>query len=157
VLGVSLLRSCQAAHARLRNLLDRDQLCVEVGRGFGPNGLVERVRVGKIGVGATKGQASVLARRGNRMDIPQGDIMLKDVVATKVGEVEAAGEGVLRACSNGLREKKKSIRVLDVVAAEHAVGKRVVVEVLAVPREVAMVGQSVEARTRTTSFAERLV
>jgi hypothetical protein len=44
--------------------------------------------------------------------------------------------------------------VLNVVPAEHAVGKCLEVDVLAVAREVAMVSQSIEAGTGTTSFTE---
>jgi hypothetical protein len=78
--------------------------------------------------------------------------MFENIVATKVGQVEAVGEWVLGAGPDRLREQKKSIRVLNVVSAEHAVGQCLEVEVLAVARDVAMVSQSIEAGTGPTSF-----
>jgi len=83
--------------------------------------------------------------------------MLEDVVATKVSQVEAAGKRELGTGPDGLREEKSSIRVLDVEPAQHAVCKGLEVEVLAVAREVAMVGQSVEARAGTTGYVKGLV
>ena len=53
--------------------------------------------------------------------------------------------------------EKESIRVLNVVAAQHARGKFLEIDVLAVARDVAMVGQSVEAGAGTTSWVKRLV
>jgi hypothetical protein len=76
--------------------------------------------------------------------------MFENIVATKVGQVETVGEWVLGAGPDRLREEKKSIRVLNVVSAEHAVGKYLEVDVLAVARDVAMVGQSIETGTGTT-------
>jgi hypothetical protein len=82
--------------------------------------------------------------------------MLENVVATKVGQVEADGAWVLGTGPDGLRPKKESIRVLDVVTAQHARGKFLEVNVLAVARNVAMVGQSVEAGAGTASCIRRL-
>jgi hypothetical protein len=139
VLRVGFLGGCQAAHSRPGDLLDSDQVGIKVGEGLGPDGLIERVRVGKECIGAA-----------------QGNIMFEDIVATKVSQIEAACERVLGAGLNGLREKKNSICAFNVVTVEHAVGKYLEVNILAVARDVAMVGQGVEPGAGTTSFVKRL-
>lgn len=53
VLGVGLLGGCQATHSRLGDLIDCDHVVRKVGEGLGPDRLIERVRVGKVGVGST--------------------------------------------------------------------------------------------------------
>jgi len=82
--------------------------------------------------------------------------MLEDIVTTKVGQIEADGAWVLGTGPDGLRPKKESIRVLNVVTAQHARSKFLEVDVLAVARDVAMVGQSVESGTWTASCVKRL-
>jgi hypothetical protein len=83
--------------------------------------------------------------------------MLKNVVATKVSQVEADSAWVLGTGPDGLRPKKKSVRVLDVVTGKHARGKFLEVDVLAVASDVAMVCQSIESGAGTTSCVKRLV
>jgi hypothetical protein len=82
--------------------------------------------------------------------------MLEDVVTTKVGQIETASERILGAGLDSLCEEDKSIHVLDVVTGKHAVLKDLEVDVLAIARDVAMVGQSVKAGAGTTSFTKRL-
>jgi hypothetical protein len=82
--------------------------------------------------------------------------MLKDVVATKISQIEAAGERILGASLDSLCEEDKSIHMLNVVTGKHAVLKDLEVNVLAIARDVAMVGQSVKAGTGTTSFTKLL-
>lgn len=82
--------------------------------------------------------------------------MLEDVVATKVSQIEAAGVGVIGASLDSLREEDNSIQVLDVVTGKHTVLEDVEGDVLAVTRDVPMVGQSVESRAGTTSFIKSI-
>lgn len=82
--------------------------------------------------------------------------MLQDVVTTKVSQIEATSERVLGAGLDSLCEENKSIYVLNVVTSKHTVLKDLEVDVLAIARDVTMVGQGVEARTGTTSFTEQL-
>lgn len=83
--------------------------------------------------------------------------MLEDVVATKVSQIEAAGVGVIGTSLDSLREEDNSIQVLDVVTGKHTVLQDVEGDVLAVTRDVPMVGQSVESRAGTTSFIKRSI
>jgi hypothetical protein len=82
--------------------------------------------------------------------------VLQDIVATKVSQIESAGHGIVRASSDSLSEKKKSISLLNVETSEHAIGKLGEVDVLSVTGKIAMVGQRVEAWARTTGFIEQL-
>lgn len=66
--------------------------------------------------------------------------MLEDVVATKVSQIETASERVLGASLDSLCEEDKSIHVLNVVTSKHTVFKDLEVDVLAIARDVAMVG-----------------
>jgi hypothetical protein len=77
--------------------------------------------------------------------------MLENIVAAKVGQIEADGAWVLGTGPDGLRPKKEGIRVLNVVTVQHARREYLEVDVLAVARKVAMVGQSIEAWAWTTS------
>jgi len=81
--------------------------------------------------------------------------VLENVVATKVGQVEADGAWVLGTGPDGLRPKKESIRVLDVITVQHARGKFPEVDVLAVSRDVAMVGQGIKSGAGTASCVKR--
>lgn len=83
--------------------------------------------------------------------------MLEDVVATKVSQIEAAGVRVIGTSLDSLREEDNSIQVLDVVTGKHTVLQEVESDVLAVTRDVPMVGQSVESRAGTTSFIKRSI
>lgn len=83
--------------------------------------------------------------------------MLEDVVATKVSQIEAAGARVIGTSLDSLREEDNSIQVLDVVTGKHTVLQDVEGDVLAVTRDVPMVGQSVESRAGTTSFIKRSI
>jgi hypothetical protein len=83
--------------------------------------------------------------------------MLKDVVATKVSQIEAAGVRVLGAGLDSLCEKNNSIQVLNVVTGKHTVLEDLEGDVLAVARDVPMVGQSVESGAGTTSFIKQSV
>lgn len=82
--------------------------------------------------------------------------MLENVVATKVGQIEADGAWVFGAGPDGLSPKQESIRILDVVTFQHARGEYLEVDVLAVARKVAMVSQSIEAWAWTTGCIRQL-
>jgi hypothetical protein len=77
-------------------------------------------------------------------------------MATKVSQVEADSAWVLGTGPDGLRPKKESIRVLDVVTVQHARREYLEVDVLAVARNVAMIGKGVEPGTGTASCIKRL-
>lgn len=77
-------------------------------------------------------------------------------MATKVSQIETASERVLGAGLDSLCKEDKSIHVLNVVTGKHAILKDLEVDVLAIARDVAMVCQSVEAGTGTTSFTKLL-
>lgn len=76
-------------------------------------------------------------------------------MTAQVLEVEAAGKWILWARSDSLGVEEKGIRMLDVEPAEHAVFEGLKVDVLAVARKVAMIGQSIEARAGTSSFIKQ--
>ncbi|KAI6756758.1 hypothetical protein HG530_011356 [Fusarium avenaceum] len=58
--------------------------------------------------------------------------------------------------SASLDSECSGIHVFNVVTSKHTVLKDLEVDVLAIARDVAMVGQGVETRTGTTSFTEQL-
>lgn len=78
-------------------------------------------------------------------------------MATKVSQIEAAGVGVIGTSLDSLREEYNSIQVLDVVTGKHTVLQDAEGDVLAVTRDVPMVGQSVESRAGTTSFIKKSI
>jgi hypothetical protein len=53
VFRIGGLGCCQSSHAGVGDLLNSDQLGIEKGNGFGPDGLVEWVWVGEEGIGST--------------------------------------------------------------------------------------------------------
>lgn len=81
--------------------------------------------------------------------------MLEDVVSSKICQIEAAGIGILGAGLDSLSEEDNGIQVLNVIAGKHAVLENVECDVLAVARDVPMVGQSVETGAGTTSFVKQ--
>lgn len=81
--------------------------------------------------------------------------MLEDVVSSKICQIEAAGIGILGAGLDSLSEEDNSIQVLNVIAGKHTVFKNVECDILAVARDVPMVGQSVETGAGTTSFVKQ--
>jgi len=66
--------------------------------------------------------------------------MLEDAVATKVFKIKSTGHGVLGASSDSLCEKKDGVALLDIETVKHTISELLQVDVLAVTREVTMVG-----------------
>lgn len=80
--------------------------------------------------------------------------MLQNVVTTKVRQIEAAGEREFGAGPDGLGVEEKRIGVLDVEPAQHAVFEGLEVDVFAVARKVAVIGQGVQPRAGSAGFVK---
>jgi hypothetical protein len=73
------------------------------------------------------------------MSSPQTDVVLQNVVATQVVEVETVCSGIGWVGSDCLEEQEHGIAVLNVEPFEHTVLEDIQGDAFAVPREVAMV------------------
>lgn len=135
VLRVGLLRSFQATHSSLGDLLDGDHLVGEIGESLLPDCLVEGVGVGEVSIGPTESKVSPWSKGVMiENDIPDRDIMLEDAVATEVFKIKRTSRGVLGASPDSLCEKKDRIALLDVEAVKHAISEFLQVNVPAIAR-----------------------
>lgn len=78
--------------------------------------------------------------------------MLQDARAAEMVEIEAIGDGIFGVGPHGLREEKDGITFGNVEAIQHGVLEFAQGDFLAIPGEIPMVGQGVEARARSASY-----